>query len=359
MSLSKSYSPASKVKVFSHNDLDGVGCGIVAKLAFPDADVTYCGYHNIDEKVAEFIKEELYKEYDYIFITDISLKHSVVQMINDRPELAKKLKLLDHHATAMHLNEYDWAFVQPMGRVGTNSGTNMLFEYLKRVGCFRYELYLDGLTCFVEKIRRYDSWEWYNVYDDENASALNDLFWLYGWKTFEKRYVNRFRKLKICRVSMGDWLEMFDDGDRIVLDVDNAKKKDYINRKQKQMITGCLLGYRAGFVFAEQYISELGNILSENNPELDFIVILDLGNKKVSYRTTHDYIDLGKDVASHFGGGGHAKASGSQLNAQAIKLILTTMFGHETLIKHVSNVVNGKGFLGKLRKVVDKFTKKG
>jgi len=357
MKLTTTYSPASNVKVFSHNDLDGVGCGIVAKLAFPDADVTYCGYHNIDERVSEFIKAGLYSNYDLIFITDISLNEEVTKMINDRPEIAKKLKLLDHHATAMHLNEYDWAFVQPMGQLGTNSGTNMLFEYLKRFGCFRYELYLDGLTCFVEKVRRYDSWEWYNVYDDESASSLNDLFWLYGWKVFEKRYLDRFRKLKMCRVMNGNWLEMFDDGDRIVINVDNSKKRDYINRKQKQMLTGSILGHRAGFVFAEQYISELGNKLSENNPELDFIVILDLGNKKVSYRTTHDFIDLGKDVASHFGGGGHAKASGSQLNAGAIKVLIAMMFGRETLVKHVSNLITGKGLIGKVRKLVDKFTK--
>ena len=34
----------------------------------------------------------------------------------------------------------------------------------------------------------------------------------------------------------------------------------------------------------------------------------------VSYRTVKDNIDLGKDVAKLFGGGGHAKAAGSRFD---------------------------------------------
>ena len=47
----------------------------------------------------------------------------------------------------------------------------------------------------------------------------------------------------------------------------------------------------------------------------------------VSYRTVKEDIDLGKDVASLFGGGGHPKAAGSEFS-QTIKLkIVGKIFG--------------------------------
>ena len=48
------------VKLFSHTDLDGIGCGILAKLVFEnDVDISYCDYENIDSSVRELSKSEL------------------------------------------------------------------------------------------------------------------------------------------------------------------------------------------------------------------------------------------------------------------------------------------------------------
>lgn len=349
----------TKVKVFSHNDLDGVGCGIVAKLAFPKADVTYCGYHNIDEKVNAFLDSGEYKEFDQVFITDISLKEEAVNKITEIYYLGTntQFKLLDHHATAMGLNEKHWAFVAPNGVNGKNSGTNMLFEYLVMNGFFKTRIYYDAIQVFVEKIRRYDTWEWKEIYDDKEASSLNDLFWLYGINKFESTFVSRLENLGICIVRGGSWVGMYKEADKAVLDVDYDKKVSYINRKEKQMFSGRLVGKDVGFVFAEQYISELGNELSDRHPELDFIAIIDLGGKKVSYRTVKD-IDLGKDVASHFGGGGHPKASGSQIELDSIKMIVPLIFGSKKLTNKLVKVITGKGFIAKIGKIVDKMTKK-
>ncbi|MFJ8247250.1 DHH family phosphoesterase [Peribacillus asahii] len=348
----------AKVKVFSHNDLDGVGCGIVAKLAFKDADVTYCGYDNINQEVADFINGEDYLFFDQIFITDISVNKDVEELINETPELVWKIKLLDHHATAKHLNENDWAFVSPIGRYGKNSGTNMLYDYLKMAGFFTRDLYRDALEVFVEKVRRYDSWEWKEVYNDIEALNLNNLFFLYGLKWFESKYLSRIANISTCIIKNGTWIDLFNQADKVVLDVDYEKKIAYINRKEKQMITGAMIrGKTVGFVFAEQYISELGNELCERHPELDFVAIIDLGSKRVSYRTVKDDIDLGKDIASHFGGGGHPKASGSQIDINIVKMVFPMIFGSEKLKKQQVSLITGKGFIGKLGKFIDKLTK--
>ena len=43
----------SKIKLFTHTDLDGIGCAILAYLAFgrENVDVEYCDYSNVNDKV--------------------------------------------------------------------------------------------------------------------------------------------------------------------------------------------------------------------------------------------------------------------------------------------------------------------
>ena len=47
-----------KVKLFTHADLDGIGCGVLAKLAFGEnVDIEYCNYNDINETIAKFLTE--------------------------------------------------------------------------------------------------------------------------------------------------------------------------------------------------------------------------------------------------------------------------------------------------------------
>lgn len=331
-----------KVKVFSHNDLDGVGCGIVALMAHPTADIEYCAYHDINEKVKSFIVTKDYEMYDRIYITDISVNEEVAELIEEH--CPTRVRLLDHHGTATWLQDkYLWAWVQEKRHDGSiNSGTNLLFEALTEQGHFQGKRYQDALTIFVEMVRRYDSWEWKNVYNDQNPMQLNNLFFLVGISKFVNRYVDRFNTLNLFTVVEGFWVEMFDETDIAVLTIDNKKKEAYIKQKEKQMIKANLIGYDVGLVFAEQYISELGNELSERNQDLEFIVIVDMGGKKVSLRTIHEHINLGKDVASFFGGGGHPKASGFQFNEDVLKLSYKFITGNglfSKIIKWVSKLM--------------------
>lgn len=44
------------VKLFTHTDLDGIGCAILAKIAFKNCDIEYCGYNDINDNVTDFVK---------------------------------------------------------------------------------------------------------------------------------------------------------------------------------------------------------------------------------------------------------------------------------------------------------------
>jgi oligoribonuclease NrnB/cAMP/cGMP phosphodiesterase (DHH superfamily) len=104
-----------KVQLFTHTDLDGVGCAILAYLAFgrKNVDVEYCDYNNINDEVRNYLIHESLYDYDKIFVTDISIMDEVAKEI-DSYNMDGKWRLFDHHASANDLNKYWWCTVDTM-----------------------------------------------------------------------------------------------------------------------------------------------------------------------------------------------------------------------------------------------------
>jgi oligoribonuclease NrnB/cAMP/cGMP phosphodiesterase (DHH superfamily) len=338
-----------RVKLVTHNDLDGKGCEVVGRLTFKDIDViTTKNPKDASEKVREFLMTDALN-YDIVFITDISVSKEVAELIEAFIETSAKagnpvqFVLLDHHGTAEYLNEYMWASVQVGESPFKNSGTNMFYDYLVSKGHFKDSriIYRDALTIFVEKVRRYDSWEWKTHYSDETAADLNTLFWLLGSEAFVDRMLTKFRYDEYFAVREGEWVGLFSKTDRTVLELDRSKKESYIDRKESQMIIKTLMGREIGVVFAEQYISELGNVLSERHPELAYIMIIDMGAHRVSLRTANNNIDLGKEIASVYGGGGHAKASGFEFGDKVLDKAFKAITSNSKFLTKIIDFING------------------
>jgi oligoribonuclease NrnB/cAMP/cGMP phosphodiesterase (DHH superfamily) len=108
--------------------------------------------------------------------------------------------------------------------------------------------------------------------------------------------------------------------------MEQQKIKHYIESKEKQLKIVSILNYQAGVVFAEQYQSELGNELAKKFDYADFIVMINPSSGTISYRGVRNEIDLGKDVAKVFGGGGHPKAAGSQIEGKLIDTFINSLF---------------------------------
>jgi oligoribonuclease NrnB/cAMP/cGMP phosphodiesterase (DHH superfamily) len=109
-------------KLFTHTDLDGIGCSILGKIYYGtnNINVEYCEYNNINEKVLECD----FERYEKIFITDLSVNDEVAEKID---KLNGKFNLIDHHETALWLNKYDWAQVKTKKEDGKKeSGTSLL-----------------------------------------------------------------------------------------------------------------------------------------------------------------------------------------------------------------------------------------
>ncbi|MCT8975515.1 DHHA1 domain-containing protein [Clostridium sp. CX1] len=293
------------IKLFTHNDLDGVGCAVLALLAFNKVDVEYCGYNDINDKVKDFIENKEYSNYNHVYITDISINQELAELIeNTHPDnfkegfnLCESFTLIDHHPTAMELDKYWWCNVITKNELGKTSGTSLFYNVLQQDDSVNYK----GLKEFVELVRQYDTWEWKTIYNNEMSGQLSNLLGLYG----KEKFVNKIIK----KLETKNKFE-FDETDLLLLELDKDKKQVYFEKKSKELLKQDLQNYKVGIVFADQYISELGNYLAEKFVELDFIVLI--GDKTISYRGIKD-IDLGV-FAKQFGGGGHPKSAGSQID---------------------------------------------
>ena len=301
-----------KIKLFTHTDLDGVGCAIVAiKVLGADCvDVEYVNYDNVNQKILGWLQNYDNKIYDTCYITDISVSEETAKVLNNTD---LNLCLLDHHATATELNKYGWCEVRSVDRFGVpTSGTDMLYEHFLAPAN-------ESLRQFVKAVRDYDTWQWVKTPDGEFSKSLNDLLTIYGR--------DRFIRKALLTLSFNSFRRDFiTEPDAQILQLEQEKIDRMVAEKNKEIRANSLFGYKAGVVFAEEHISELGNKLCCLNPELDFIVLVNMAAKTISFRTIKD-IDLGKDIASRFGGGGHPKAAGAAISDNTEQVLLATLFG--------------------------------
>lgn len=314
----------SKIKLFTHTDLDGIGCAILAYLAFgrESVDVEYCDYRDINEKVEEFWENGPVEEYDKVFITDISIGKDLARTI-DLYAGDDIWHLFDHHATALGLNKYDWCEVSVMNdTLGIKtSGTELFYTYLRRRGQFEYLSVnaICNIDEFVDIVRDYDTWRWKELEKKGIIrKQVNDLFYIYGREKFIDWALGQILTLKLYRgMSV---FPIYSEKDIALLD---QKQKDidiYVEEKNRQLFNRVdEVGHTYGVVFAERYFSELGNRICELNPDLAYIAMIDISSGTVSYRTIRDDIDVGGEIAHAYGGGGHPKAAGSTFDKDRIQ----------------------------------------
>ena len=63
--------------LFTHDDLDGVGCAIIAHLTYPDyLDVRYCSYKTINDEINTYLDHLQVPA--KIIISDISIEYFVI-----------------------------------------------------------------------------------------------------------------------------------------------------------------------------------------------------------------------------------------------------------------------------------------
>jgi len=314
-----------KVKLFTDSDLDGISCGIVAKVVYnKDVDIEYAHPGDINEKVQRFITNKEYLAYDHVYITDLSVSVEVAELIesevtitpNKVHRLCNMVTLRDHHKTAEYLNNYDWAGVLVEVNGELTCGTSLFLNCLNRMwelSEMNKDMY-DRLRSYCEIVRKYDTWLWQTKYNDVTPKQFNDLLYIIGRDEFVSKIEIQIKNEVAVKLNKFD-LKLLEYRQR---DIDK-----YIETKNKYIIKREIMGYNVGIVFSEMYTSELGNTLCKLNPDIDFVAMIN-PSYAVSYRGTGK-VDVSV-VAKQMGGGGHFSAGGNPINGNVKDKIIDLVF---------------------------------
>lgn len=309
--------------IITHTDLDGIGAAVVGKVVFnkQEVDTKFCGYHNVNNEVLNALR---YGNYSHVFITDISVTKETAEIIEKNYK--DKVHLLDHHANLEYLNNYDWATVDPgVERAqGNDCGTSLFYKFLLETCKFKPN---EALVQFVEKVRRYDTWDWSNFLDDQDAKKLNDYFGIVGFYDFMNEFVQKI---------LNNNTELFNNFTNKLLKYEQRKIDFVLKSKDKTLITKKIDNHNVGFVFCDSYQSEIGNRLIKLHPELDGVILISMGTGKLSIRSADDReFDCDIIAKRWFNGGGHRCSAGATIPEEMIKKIQDMLFnkftvGHKT-----------------------------
>ena len=165
-------------KIFTHTDLDGVGCAVLAKYHNLEIEIEFCDYDNVNQKVIDFLDNNI--ALGDLYITDISVSDDIAQRLDYDTDFI----LLDHHPTALALNKYKCCTVKVEDeKTGLKTcGTELFYHWLVEYGYIEKSKVLDR---FVEIIRNYDTWRWAELGEKGIISKkINDLLYIYGRDNF-------------------------------------------------------------------------------------------------------------------------------------------------------------------------------
>ncbi|MBP3461322.1 MAG: hypothetical protein J6K21_02820 [Bacilli bacterium] len=288
-------------------DIDGVSPVILMKLCKIDFDYELKDIYEVEEYFNELLETNL-NIYNNIYIVDLTISDNIYKKINNSI-YKEKFKVFDHHKTHIHAKEYKYVTLDL-----EECGSSIFYKYLNKKYKFK-----KNVKEYIEHVKNIDLWLWVEK-NDKLAKELSDLFTIYG----KTKYIDEiYKKLKTKRKFK---LNKFENN---ILKLEQDKIDRYILKKEQDMIIIKYKNYKAGLIFNERYKSELGNTLSIKNPELDFIIMINLSGG-ISFRTNKD-IDL-SEIAESLGGGGHKKSCGAPIpNEYKEKLINEIFKGCEIL----------------------------
>lgn len=313
------------IKIFSHNDLDGVGApsilkhifrstGILRDSRFLDTTFSSTGkYGSIDEDICNFLENEEIRAVDEMFIIDLTPQLDTLKKLQEMSKRFKfKWKVIDHHKTALPMVDIFPinVFVEVDYEGQLHSATSMVCRVFQGVMPDNQHQYKDFIRIaeIAEIIRLYDTWDWTreDTAKARYAGQLNNLFYFIP--------ISRRESLieELIELGISGFFNKYTD----IISILEEQEKQYINHKLENAKHAWIDGSEVAYVYAEQYVSTLGNKLAKmdkydqmGNP-VDYSIVIH--GDKISLRTIRDYVDVSEIAKRMFGGGGHAKAAGGK-----------------------------------------------
>lgn len=309
-----------KVLLYTHkSDIDGLGCLVLANLAFKDLDYFLLpNVKELEELVRTHLKTNYLANYARIFITDLALNEPALSLLA-ASSFKDKTQILDHHQYAINenLNRYPFTFIEEVKNDKKRCATEIFYEYLVNNNYLKPS---ESLNHFTELTRLEDTWDWKK---DENIGIkAHDLAILFNSIGIDE-YLNT------CLEKLNHNNFNFTEEEK---DIIQNKKNEY-DIKLNEILAGTEylideFGNKYGIVYANyEYRNELPEyILKVGNPQnIKYLIIAaldkgDFGQK--SYRSIDSTCDVNK-IASNYGGGGHLNAAAVNITKEQKEKALT------------------------------------
>lgn len=295
-------------------DLDGITPVILLNLLKIDFNYELFEVNELSEFILNKINSDYFDKYDEVFITDLGITKECADAINSKYK--NKFKLFDHHESHYYLNDYEFATVMESHDNFKVCGTFLFYNYL--INTYNSDiLKKNSIITFVELVREGDTWQFTDL--KEESFNLNNLLYFYGRDKFIENY-SKF---------LSDNNEFyFNNTELVILESLNRQKQEYIESFKDKVIIKEINEYKIGFVFAENYRSELGNYLAEQYfNQVDFIGIINM-NRHISFRGKKEFMPTNK-FAEIYGGGGHPLASAMDLPIDLKEKVLKYIYDNK------------------------------
>lgn len=321
-----------QIKIFSHNDLDGFGAPyllqVVKDTVFPHVtfDITNIGAGKIDQELDYWFSHADLGSYSDLYIMDMTpdSEHTFTEL---NEHFANHWLVFDHHETEAGARQ-KYAANAVTGNPDRNeSATSLAWGWLQKQANFQNleKDQRDQLALTVELIRAYDTWDWQNdqSLDDEikqGADELDQLFWFYPID-----YSDQF----IQDVLNTGWSK-YRKQNQLLIQTLNDRRAHYLHHHLKDVLVDELDGHQWGFVYADDYKSEIAHELLQEHPEAEAAMVI--SPKSLSLRS-NGKVDVAKFAEKYFRGGGHADAAGGRIDINMIQV------GERAVINHLQEAI--------------------
>jgi len=272
-----------KIYLYTHTDLDGAGCAIVARAVFGNSiQIFYCDYSTFDKKIKSDIREMPHDS--SVYMADICPNDEKTLRIIRKYMKAKNLNVIiyDHHISKEPLaNRFKFLTVDT-----SHCGTKLLADHLlagQRL----------NLNTFAQIIDVYDRW----LLKDPlrpHSEKMNQLFNFMGMDRFVER---------------GPRPELTDEEQELVKTLQERKDRSIYFAKKTAVLLEDYKGRLFMFVPSSIYAGDVADALLPKKGKTKYAMFVDFGRYEVSLRSRDPNFDVSK-IAARKGGGGHPGAAG-------------------------------------------------
>jgi oligoribonuclease NrnB/cAMP/cGMP phosphodiesterase (DHH superfamily) len=285
-------SPLEKHILVTHIDLDGVGCAIIYTKCFPNTEVYFVNYDEVNELVMSLCAEDMTTP---IMISDLSVNEDVAEVLDKRGHV----DLVDHHPTAKWLaKKYPWALVDT-----DNSATALMYLVMGE------KFTINDYDKLVTMVDNYDTWG-HGTEPRGDSQELNRLLNVLGTERFYQRF------LEVSTVELSPV-------EKAILSLDRENEQKYINGSidlAKRSIMKDSVGNMYALIAGDRYVSSTCHAILMAIPHIEYVIMVNFREDRAQVRG-RGKVDVGA-MCKELGGGGHKKAAGFPLSQAAVKLFL-------------------------------------